>query len=153
MVRQHLVNYVIVLLRNISVGYISSKHGVNCGIAFEYQCCYLNENETCRYDSVHDDSTTIETHRRSMTYCIRYRSCLEQQVSKDANKDNITKAKKRNTIVSSLRARHFQTSASRFFVIKKFPLFFSFKRVGKTIPNVTLLSSQTCVTDNMSASL
>ena len=64
-------------------------------------------------------------------------------------------------IVSGLRARHFNTSASMVFLIKKiykknkikFPLFFSYKRVSKTLSNVTILYPKTCVTDNMSDSL
>ena len=50
--------------------------------------------------------------------------------------------------MSGLRARHFKTSASIFFFNKKkFPLFFTYKRVCKTLPNVTTLYHKTCVTD------
>ena len=35
----------------------------------------------------------------------------------------------------------------------KFPLFFIFKRVCKTLPDLTILHPKTCVTDNMSDSL
>ena len=62
------------------------------------------------------------------------------------------KAKKRNTTVFDLRERHFQTSASMFFVIKN-PLVFSFKIVCKTLQNLTTLYPKTCVTDTMSDSL
>ena len=64
---------------------------------------------------------------------------------------------KKYIIVSGLRARHFKTTASMFFlnkkklkkiiIIIKFPLFFTYKRVCKTLPNVTTLYPKTCVTD------
>ena len=40
-----------------------------------------------------------------------------------------------------------------FFNLKKIPLFFSYKRVCKTLPNLTILYPKTCVTYNMSDSL
>ena len=58
---------------------------------------------------------------------------------------------KSNTIVSGLRACHFQTSASMGFFkeknYKKIPLVFQFQK-SKTLPNVVILYPKTCVTDN-----